>query len=60
MQEPLCGYQWYYRHRLDYTQADIDSQTIIMKVDNRQMPVVSNTDRGKTAHIVKINREVKR
>lgn len=56
--QPLCGQAWYLQHRLDYTQADIDAQTIIMKVDNRQMPTVSGTDKkGRVSNIVKINRK---
>lgn len=55
--ELLCGQPWYLKHRLDHTQAEIDSQTIIMKVDNRQMPIVSGMDRkGRVSNMVKINR----
>ena len=58
MQEPLCGQDWYIKHRLDYTQADIDAQTIQVKVDERQLPVVRNTDSKRSvANMVKVNRD---
>lgn len=59
--QPLCGWTWYQRHRFDHTQAEIDALTIAVKVDSRQMPVVSNMDKkGRVSNMVKLNREVKR
>ena len=56
--QPLCGWEWYQKHQFDYTQADIDAQTITVKVDNVQMPTVSNkNDKGKVSNLVKINRK---
>lgn len=55
--QPLCGWAWFQKHRLDHTQAEIDSLTIEVKVDNREMPTVSGTDKkGRVSSIVKINR----
>ena len=55
--QPICGLAWYTKHRNDYTQADIDSLTIVVSVDNRQLPPVSNKDRGIVRDLVKSYRK---
>lgn len=55
--QPLCGWEWYQKHRLDYSQAYIDSLTIVVSVDNRQLPTVSNKDRGIVKDLVKSYRK---
>ena len=39
-QEPLCGYQWLRRHRLDYTQVEIDALRLEVRVDGKNLPGV--------------------
>jgi len=56
--QPLCGQEWYLKHRHDYTQEDIDSLTIQVKIEGRDLPTIRQKDnRGKVANIVKINRK---
>lgn len=58
--QPICGEDWLRQHRLDYTQRDIGSLTIILSVDKRRLPAVSNKDRGIVKHLVKSYRKEKK
>ena len=59
--EPLCGQDWYQKHRLDHTQADIDSLTIVVACDGRDLPPVKqdHKDRGIVKNLVKSYRKEK-
>lgn len=59
MNEPLCGYKWYDRHRHDHTQAEIDSLGIELKVNGKVMARVQagqRKARGILKEIVKLNK----
>ena len=62
MTELLCGRKWYNQHRLDYTQADIDAQTIVVSCNGRDLPAVKqdHKDRGIVKDIVKSYRKERR
>ncbi len=59
MNEPICGYKWYDRHRNDYTQAEIDSLGIELKVNGKLQAKVQaghKKARGILKEIVKLNK----
>jgi len=57
MQEPICGWQWYWQHRQEHTQQEIDSLTI--EVSNGKSKIIMpNNNEGQ--EILKSYREVKK
>lgn len=59
--QPICGLAWYAKHRNDYTQRDIDSLTIVVACDGRDLPPVKqdHKDRGIVKDLVKSYRKEK-
>ena len=57
--QPICGYDWLRQHRYDYSQHDIDSLTIVVACDGRDLPPVSQDrkDRGIVKNLVKSYRK---
>ena len=58
MNEPICGQEWYDKHRHDYTQDYIDSLTIEVAVNGKLQAKVRSgeKDRGIVKEIVKLNK----
>lgn len=60
--EPICGQDWYLRHRHDYTQTEIDALGIELKVNGKtQFRTDSSSKhiRGAIKNLVRLNREEK-
>lgn len=59
MEEPLCGIVWYRKNQYKHTQAEIDSLTIAVAVNGRDLPLVrqDKKDRGLVKDLVKSYRE---
>lgn len=47
MNEPLCGWPWYNKHRNDYSQAYINSLTIQVCNNGSKLAPIPNTKAGK-------------
>lgn len=47
MNEPICGWPWYHKHRHDYSQAYIDSLTIQISNNGTKLSAIPNTRAGK-------------
>jgi len=46
MNEPICGWPWYKKHLYDYTQAEIDELSIVVRCDGLKLPAIrAGTDR---------------
>ena len=59
MNEPLCGWQWHQKHRSDYTQAEIDSLGIELRVNGKlqvKTQAGQKEARGIVREIVKLNK----
>ncbi len=41
--EPLCGWEWFEKHKSDYTQEYIDSLGIVVTCDGKELPPVVNS-----------------
>lgn len=60
--EPICGQDWYVKHRNDYTQAEIDALGIELKVNGKMQFKSSKQSRlpkGAIKNFVRLNREGK-
>lgn len=57
--QPLCGWSWFQLHRNDYTQADIEAQTIVVSCNGKDLPRVrqDKKDRGLVKDLVKSYRK---
>lgn len=44
---PICGWPWFLKHRKDYTQADIDNQTIVVSSGSFKLPAIRAGTAGK-------------
>ncbi len=57
--QPICGQDWLRKHRYDYTQAYMDSLTIVVACDGRDLPPVKqdHKDRGIVKDLVKSYRK---
>ena len=57
--QPICGQDWLLQHRYDYSQRDIDSLTIVVACDGRDLPPISqdHKDRGIVKDLVKSYRK---
>jgi hypothetical protein len=52
--EPICGWGWLWRHRLDHTHTEIEALTLVMCYNGRDLPPVpAAVKRGKVKSIVK-------
>ncbi len=53
--QPLCGWPWYHQHRNDYTQAEIDSLSIVVSHNGKDLPPIrqDKKDRGLVKDLVK-------
>lgn len=47
MNEPICGWPWFYQHRQDYTQADIEALTMTVSSDNGARVTIPNRRESK-------------
>ena len=43
--KPLCGWEWYQQHRLDHTQAEIDSLGLELLINGNKMPTLKQGDK---------------
>ena len=55
MNEPICGWKWFGRHRHDHTRQEIESLSIVLSCDGRKLPPISHQkkNRGLVKELVK-------